>query len=630
MKQFLFIILVGVACTAHSQHRVHNPSIPFQTNNNTPPMQHRSSVNALMDSANIIWYEDFANGLAGNNSSTDPSWTTGGNDGEIWKKDVNGSNGDWSGTTPYTLTSESANNGWVIFDGDSANAGLATSAYQEKRGTLTSPYIDLSNDSNVTLSFQHAYRWCCFYSHELIVSINDGSGWNSNNSFQVNEFGEVNELSETATFEIIISDIAALKDSVQIRFDWGNNEETGSHYFWMIDDVKIVKTQPYSSNILKSFNLCPSPLGATTYRVIPLDQISKTAYYFGGMFNNVGYNVLDSMRVKAVIDSIADFTSQSNGYSLSSGDTDTLYVNDGFTPQDTGLYTCRIFGIDDNDYISTDSLIQRFEVSKYTYARDNGNNQGFGRYPINDEGTQQFGNAFDIYNDATIYAVTLRLDSRTAPGANGKIIINTIDPTNTNFNESIAFLTETPSMQLGSYTNQWVDFEIPPLQVDSGTILLVTLFAEYEVGNNDTVFISTSGSNPNAGESYIQNIDGVGENVNAGQWFYTTPTPCIRLNFDPNVEGVNVGIDDANPNHSIHVFPNPNQGTFNLQVVSKQRGTMLLSIKDMLGRTVQNEEIRGSNTFSKQIDLSHLKKGVYFVHLYQNAEDEVVEKIIIQ
>ena len=421
-----------------------------------------------------------------------------------------------------------------------------------------------------------------------------------------------------------------MKDSVQIRFDWGNNEETGSHYFWMIDDVKIVKTQPYSSNILKSFNLCPSPLGATTYRVIPLDQISESAYYFGGMFNNVGYNVLDSMRVKAVIDSIADFTSQSNGYSLSSGDTDTLYVNDGFTPQDTGLYTCRILGIDDNNYISTDSLSEYFEVSEYTYARDNGNNQGFGRYPINDEGTQQFGNAFDIYNDATIYAVTLRLDSRTAPGANGKIIINTIDPTNTNFNESIAFLTETPSMQLGSYTNQWVDFEIPPLQVDSGTILLVTLFAEYEVGNNDTVFISTSGSNPNAGESYIQNIDGVGENVIPGQWFYTTPTPCIRLNFDPNVDGVNVGIDDANPNHSIHVFPNPNQGTFNLQVVSKQRGTMLLSIKDMLGRTVQNEEIRGSNTFSKQIDLSHLKKGVYFVHLYQNAEDEVVEKIIIQ
>ena len=128
------------------------------------------------------------------------------------------------------------------------------SAYTEKKGQLTSPYIDLSNDSNVTLSFEHAYRWCCFSSHELVVSINNGSGWESATSFQVNEIGTVNVLSGTVNFEVIVTEIAALQDSVQIRFDWAVGENTASHYYWMIDDVKIIKTQPYASNILNSFN----------------------------------------------------------------------------------------------------------------------------------------------------------------------------------------------------------------------------------------------------------------------------------------------------------------------------------------------------------------------------------------
>jgi hypothetical protein len=139
----------------------------------------------------------------------------------------------------------------------------------------------LSNDSNVTLSFEHAYRWCCSGSHELTVFINDGSGWSAANSFQVNDLGSVNILSGTVNVEIIITEMAALNDSVQIRFDWANDAETASHYFWMIDDVKIIKTQPYSSNILTSYNRVPSTyFGGTSYRVMPFEQISQTAYFF--------------------------------------------------------------------------------------------------------------------------------------------------------------------------------------------------------------------------------------------------------------------------------------------------------------------------------------------------------------
>lgn len=630
MKYLVIAALVSFNLTTQAQYKAQLTKP--EKNDIENKIQHRFSINEAADTADIIWYEDFANGLNGNNSSTDPTWTTGGDDGEIWIKDYNGSNGQYAGSTPYTLDSESASNGWMIFDGDSSNLGVPQSNFADRMGTLTSPYIDLSNDSNVTLSFQHAYRWCCFFAHELIVSINNGSGWENDTSFVLNTFVSVNELAPTSLVEIIISDVAALKDSVRIRFDWGNNEETASHYFWMIDDVKIIKTKPYSSNILSSFNILPSEIGSTSYRVMPIEQISNTSYQFGGMFNNTGYNTLDSMRVYAEIDS-AIYNSQSNGYSVLSSDTDTLYVNDGFTPEDTGTYICNIFGIDDNNNTATDTLRQRFEVSEFIYARDNGNNANtFGINAINDEGTYQIGNVFNIYETATIHSVKLRLDSRTGSNASGKIYINKIDPiaNNANFQQGVEFLTEFPIPNLGDHTGDWVDFIIPPFQANAGDILLVTLYAKYTGMADDTVFISTSGLNPFPGESRLQDIDGVSENSAPLRWFYTGTSPCLRLNFDPNVQGINVSIEENDKNYVLQVFPNPNNGSFRVQFNSKQSANSQLSIKDVIGRTIFSEKINSVGIYSKDYNFSHLKKGLYFINLKQGDESEVSQSIIVK
>ena len=181
----------------------------------------RSSQKTInQDSSGIIWYEDFENGLAGNNNSINPLWTTGGDDGDIWEHDFDGSNGQYNGSQ-YTIESESTENGWMIFDADSSNEIYPVSAYQQRIGHLTSPYIDLSNDTNVSIVFSHAYRYCCYYAHEISLVINDGSGWDNATSFKLNEFVTVNDPSGTETTEIIISEIVGLKDSIQIRFDWG-------------------------------------------------------------------------------------------------------------------------------------------------------------------------------------------------------------------------------------------------------------------------------------------------------------------------------------------------------------------------------------------------------------------------
>ena len=203
MKHALLFFGMAFSIYSYSQESIKSlMSFPEKA----PTIYQLRSLQAVADadSADIIWYEDFREGLDGNNSSVNPAWSVSGDDGNVWELDFDGSNGDYAGNIPYLLESESAANGWMIFDADGSNAGLPVSAYSERQGQLTSPYIDLSNDSNVTLSFEHAYRWCCFSSHELMVSINDGSGWESATSYQVNDLGTVNVLSGTITYEVII------------------------------------------------------------------------------------------------------------------------------------------------------------------------------------------------------------------------------------------------------------------------------------------------------------------------------------------------------------------------------------------------------------------------------------------
>lgn len=65
------------------------------------------------------------------------------------------------------------------------------------------------------------------------------------------------------------------------------------------------------------------------------------------------------------------------------------------------------------------------------YARDNAEDDtNLSRYHINNGGSQQYGNIFDIYANDTLYAVRIRLDSRTGTNAKGKILINSVDPNN--------------------------------------------------------------------------------------------------------------------------------------------------------------------------------------------------------
>lgn len=75
-------------------------------------------------------------------------------------------------------------------------------------------------------------------------------------------------------------------------------------------------------------------------------------------------------------------------------------------------------------------------------------------------------------------------------------------------------------------------------------------------------------------------------------------------------------------------YPNPSSGKFNLSFVLVNTGDVNIKILDATAREIYNEEIKDfSGNYSKEIDISDHKKGVYFIII--NQGDKYTSKKIV-
>ena len=83
------------------------------------------------------------------------------------------------------------------------------------------------------------------------------------------------------------------------------------------------------------------------------------------------------------------------------------------------------------------------------------------------------------------------------------------------------------------------------------------------------------------------------------------------------------GIDDPE-NGGIKIYPNPTNGVLNL--IIDQSGPLTITISNLLGEMVYNNETVNHNNSVIKIDLSQFENGLYFVTV-QTRENRVVRKI---
>ena len=148
-------------------------------------------------------------------------------------------------STTGSLQTATQSDGWMIFDADYFNTPISN-GHVDLEGSLTSPFLDFSAESNMVVEWVSYFRYCCFPYAPLFLDVGvteDGQTiWT-----EFDGYGDFIEASNTASpnpypVEVDISCAAAHKDSVQIRFAYRQAEEFGnsySHYYWGIDDVYV-------------------------------------------------------------------------------------------------------------------------------------------------------------------------------------------------------------------------------------------------------------------------------------------------------------------------------------------------------------------------------------------------------
>ncbi len=110
-----------------------------------------------------------------------------------------------------------------------------------------------------------------------------------------------------------------------------------------------------------------------------------------------------------------------------------------------------------------------------------------------------------------------------------------------------------------------------------------------------------------------------------------TFTKVVMLKMDikdaspEDVKRIGAGnVDNKVEMDNMKMYPNPNDGKFNLNFNLKNKGDAEVTVYDMQGKQVYNEKLPNfTGEYNKPIDISSNAKGIYFVKIQQGKHTQV-------
>lgn len=640
------------------------------------------SGNATSAAGDIIWSEDFANGipagwvLSGANSAQCP-----------WVHSFDGSQGFFNGTPGGNpIQSATAANGFLICDPDSANNALygqpSGSQYQYLESYITTSAINMSGQPVARLEFQQSFR----YNNSPVLEVGVSTDGVTFTAFDAKGNIAPNTASANpTTFSIDISSIAGNQSTVYLRFGW-----SARVYFWMIDDIKIVVPQNNDLKLAETYFYSYADSTATNYYTeIPKKHAALDTLIFGAAAGNAGSAVQLNTTLTTTVTGPATFNSTSTPINVNPGVTDSVNVNADFIANQVGTYTVNFsIASDSTDILPADnSVTKTFKVSEYTYARDIDNYQGGGSW-WGPQVSYQIGNYFYAHTADTIRSIMALFQGQTSTGS-----IVSAHLYDDNLDVSLASNTfhSLDAAEIGT----WVAFYLGDLPVTAGGLIP----AIENISGNDSLIIGTSAGAPTTPPvtSFVDvNVD--------GSWGYISFTPMIRLvsksdalcatpinvsgttqetgigsvtlgnptggtpiysyswsgpngfsSSSKNISGLsqqgvytvtitdglgctasktftlagNISTADVELAQNVKVFPNPSNGIVNVEINSSEKSAFTISVLNMLGQQVYSENVAVYGNMVKSVDLSNLAKGSYIVKIGSGMSAHT-ERVIIK
>ena len=626
MSRKIYALISGAALLAASP-TIGQSTEGIPTNSAVPNSEvhivkrHTGLNSAAKAGGNVLFYEDFQNGLAGNTAFG--AWNTSGQDSVVWEHDLDGSTGQYS-TAFDTLLSSSSSNGWMMFDGDGSNPG-PSSGFVNREGYLVSPVIDLTGSPNVHMEFDHRFRFCCSFEFRLRVAVTT-DGFQTMTKYIVSDPWQRNETPPNPVpmrFSITDGLIGGDLSNVQFRFEWEGldvdaNGQGTSHYVWMLDDVTLRETLPNDMVITQAEYSDFAGTGELEYTVYSYDQLRPVT--FKGWVTNDGINDMSgvAMAVDAVGANSSFNTNSTPSISVAELESDTLLGSTTFTPTavvDTFniMYSISQDSIDMNP--ANNDTTGMFTVSEHILARDLGDIEM--SYSGGADQGQPFELcvAYDITADTELYSV----DVVFTPTSNLDIITDAaiLDSNRDPYEESVIEyeITEDDTSSFDGPPTYFNMVFQNPVQLFAGE----TYYACVRHFGGDTLAIGMSGRAKDQTCFVFENDNGT--------WFNMANVPMIRMNFDASI-GIEENIGNIG---GLSAQPNPFADRTTIKFDLVEGDDVTLTLTDVSGRVVSEQHLGKLPKGAHQVQMegTNMEAGVYFYTLRTPA-GSMTEQLVLQ
>ncbi len=191
----------------------------------------------------------------------------------------------------------------------------------------------------------------------------------------------------------------------------------------------------------------------------------------------------------------------------------------------------------------------------------------------------------------------------------GDLRIRVIHPDNT----SVSLWNRTCNSPLPQASNMNVTFQdgSPAIACGSTTVATVGTFAP-------VTSLAVLNGKPTAGNWTISAEDMFnGDTGDIQSW-------GVDFGCTSSLANENFNIDDA-----FSVFPNPNQGSFNVRYNSSSGNEISIDVHDLRGRSIYSNKYQNDGLFYQNIILRNIQSGMYMVTV-KDGEKQGVKKIIVE
>ena len=565
----------------------------------------------LKAGGDIIWQDDF---------SVANTWditTTGQGSFEIGNTaSVGTSNPDlitYLGAMATTGTT--ATNGYAFFDGIQYLLTVPP-VVEIQNSSITSSTIDLSlySQPSITLSFNQRFRHFNYDETYVEMSQDGGSTWVY--SQQVNAGEATNGTTLQNTISLIIPVTASA--NTKIRFRWSSNSDDdnfGSGYGWMIDDVKLI--EPYADEFTLTKVWTGDIVQKWDYYSTPLTQVIPMTV--GAVISNMGGVSQTKVVSIEILQGTTSVYTATENITILPGVSDTLWHTSTFTPTSNGVYTVK-FTLPTDAINTNNTQSEDFEVTPNIYGHN---------FPIS--GTSFFGfntvdaeigmgNLYEINANQQLNGINVQFATGTTVSTEVRCelweVVDGIQGT-MNFITDVTYTVPSP---LNTANPTTIAFS-SPAQMEAGKLYMVILKTYQDATNKLRIRSSVKGDDDFSTIGYGPFATGGVVNYFSG-W---GKAPYISLNFDPTI-----GINETSTEISgVSIYPNPSSSSVNLEMNIATPSEVSIQVTDLSGKVVATQNLGflplGKNQTT--IQSASFNNGLYYVTISSNGTS-VTKKFI--